>query len=524
MPTEPRTPTTDAAPSAPWAHQELLLAALLALAIHLIYLVGAWGKDPLLHGSASGGAASVLLLLGKGVQALLDAGTVLMAGAVAHTLWGRREGIFAAVLAALYGPLVYFTAEPSPPTAAVLVASAVLYGAVRLAVERPTLGWALAGVAALWAWMAAVPGGPAVSGTSGYLQAILLLWNRRELPAAHDPQFFGPYHSWLFRAPWLVSFGLLAPLGLAAAAGERRRAAPLLIYLGSATLLLASLPVSSRSRLLIVPGLFPLAGLAVARLVESLEGVVLERMSEPRPRGGSKGSPTLRGALFELARERAASLAAFGIALVLVVLPFPSIQPTRIGESLMQLALAYEQTGEPERAADAFSRAEQHGAHTPELYLRWGLLERAQGLPVQAEQHLLQSVNLDSGNVRAHEALADIYDERQTYDLAAQEYAIAAALDSTRAARFYTDAGNVLEASGDRERARYMFERALKADPKYRAAEEGVARMGRPAKKEPPVKMLEPLGPSAEEAPPAAESGGGAAPADTSGVSPPSGR
>ncbi len=161
-------PRRRASPS-PWGHA--LWIAGLAAAVRVVYLLGA-GHNPLFRhpqldaaindqlgwGIASGSGpgagpyfrppgypyfiAAVYTLFGHAfgavrlVQALLGVGTALLVGAAAREVGGRRAGLIAGVLAALYGPFVYFDAELVSASLEVFLVAASVWLAL-VAARRP---------------------------------------------------------------------------------------------------------------------------------------------------------------------------------------------------------------------------------------------------------------------------------------------------------------------------------------------------------------------------------------------------
>ena len=77
------------------------------------------------------------------VQALLDAVTCALIGGLAAHLFGRRAGLIAGLIAAAYGPLIYFSGELLPATLFVALAMAAVFAAVVGRRGRST--WAVAG-------------------------------------------------------------------------------------------------------------------------------------------------------------------------------------------------------------------------------------------------------------------------------------------------------------------------------------------------------------------------------------------
>ena len=215
-------PPRRAAPSA-WGHA--LWIAGLAAAVRVVYLLGA-GHNPLFRhpqldaaindqlgwGIASGAGpgagpyfrppgypyfiAAVYTLFGHAfgavrlAQALLGIGTALLVAAATREIGGRRAGLIAGVLAALYGPFVYFDGELVSASLEVFLVAASVYLTL-LAARRPG-AWPVlgAGVAlgaavvtrptylpvalAAGAWLAA-RGGARAARLALYAGAVLLL-------------------------------------------------------------------------------------------------------------------------------------------------------------------------------------------------------------------------------------------------------------------------------------------------------------------------------------------------------------
>jgi tetratricopeptide (TPR) repeat protein len=289
---------------------------------------------------------------------------------------------------------------------------------------------------------------------------IALVWNRRELPNLLDLQFFAPFHSWLFRGPWLFSFAVLAPLALVAAWFERRHALLLVGYLGVHTLVTAAFFVCDRFRLPLVVGVIPLAAFATDRVF-----VERERL---------RSIPGL------ITAHRGTALLLVGAA-ALVWLPFFKFQKTETGMSWYRLARAYERSGDSRHAAEAYLSAERAGLDTPEFFNDEGLIHLHHQDVFGAESYFRRAVERKPNYGPAHANLAEVHFERGNYGFAAQEYEIAAGLIPERAAELYVNAGTVYADIGNRDHARTMFEAALRAHPGMEEAEEGLAGLDKPA-------------------------------------------
>ena len=533
---------------------ELLVAGALALVLRLIYLSGAthnplfthleldprlndtlgWGiarglnpepgpffRAPL-YGYFLAGAYSIFghnLFYPRLLQALMGTGTAILLGATASRLWGRRAGTFAAVVAALYGPLIYFEGELVSVSLEVFLTAASIYFTVcagwdrsrrplvlaglalsASAVARPTvLPFALVAIAWLLSrrlpprrvaayavavaflpllvtswnglvgkdWVSAAsqggierPARIASQAAAPFARRLALTWNRRELPGDQDQQFFAPFNSWLFRRPWLLGFWFLAPIAFVTAYTERRTAALLGGYLVCATLVAAAFFVCDRFRLPLVVAMIPLAGAGIDRFATAFGKAAMR----------GRGWPA--ATLANVACSHGRTLVAIGLATVFVTAPFPSLQRTESGTSWFRLARAHEAAGELNLAGAAYQAAELEGMRSADFYNNWGLFEMKRRLGIHAQQHLLKAVMLDPKHGPAHENLAELYTDRDEWGLAAQEYAAAAELIPERAAELYTNAG-ALYARIDREdTAVEMYEKALANRPGFTPAEE----------------------------------------------------
>ncbi|HYR52851.1 MAG TPA: tetratricopeptide repeat protein [Candidatus Dormibacteraeota bacterium] len=465
----------------PFPRGELLLACALALILRLLYLAGAVKSPLFAHASLAAHAVHVPRL----IQALLDVASVFLLGAAAHVMWGRRAGILTAEIAALYGPLLYFQAEPLPVTPGFFLIALFFYLAARADRSGSNARRVAAGVLLALATFLALRWNGAGAGVEHsplrFLENLILAWNRREVPCGVDQRFLAAHNSPMFRQPLLLSFAFVGPIALVVAWKERRRAPLLGSYLSFVTLAIASIGVCDRTRLPLLAGALPLAGRGIDRLLAALA-----RESE-----GIRTSPA--AALGELARVHARTLVALGCAVLLVTAPFPGIQRTKSGEGWAALGRAYEESGDEVQSLRAYAEAERQGLRSADTYASWGTLEQRLRLGGEAEKHLLLAVGLDPGNAAAHLALADVYLDRGTLAQAAQEYEVSAGLVPARAAELYVQAGEAYEEARDLDRAASMFRRALDKRPGYEPARRGLERVRKGSPPEPPVKMFPPL-------------------------------
>jgi tetratricopeptide (TPR) repeat protein len=588
----------------------LLLAGALALALRLVYLAGAADSplqrnlelDPQLHDTHAWSLAQgqdpdrgrpyfrapfythALALVyatfghapgaARVAQAVLGAVTAVLLGWIAWHLGGRRAALLAAFLAALYGPLIFFTGELLSVTLEIALAAASLLFTIRAAershrvrdaalgglflslgaIARPTvLPFALAALAWL-AWKGvgrravvvyaalalsmpllvtlrnATEGGdpvfiasqgginfaignhPSADGTTAYVpgvgsglastheaparvaskeagrdlepsevsafwfakglrfwrerplealvlyaRKVALVWNRRELPNTLDQEFFGPLHSWLFRLPILPGFALVAPIALAAAWTERRRASLLPWFLVVTTLVTAAFFVCDRFRLPLVVALIPLAALA------------LDRVWERTPSEGS---------IAKAARARPLAVLLLAAAFVLVWVPFSTFQATETGMSRYRLARAYEKDGNHQAAAESYVEADRAGLDTPEFLNAYGVFRMQNGDPIGAESLFLRAMDRQRANGPTHANLAEVYMRMERWEQAAVQYENAAGLLPEQAPELYVNAGMLYAGVGRKERAGRMFRAALEARPGFEPAVEGLAQLG----------------------------------------------
>lgn len=459
----------------------------------------------------------------------MGAGTAMLLGATASRLWGPRAGMLAAVVAALYGPLIYFDGELVSASLEVFLTAVSIYFTVRAGLDRSKRALVLAGLAlsasssvrpvalpfalVALAWFvglrigarrialyagavallplllaarsglagrdsisAAAPRpaasyeAPALGHAPGeaatlYARNLALLWNRREIPGDQDQKFFAPLNSWLFRSPWLLGFWFLAPIALVTAFTERRTAMLLAGYLLCTTLVAAAFSVSDRFRLPLVVGIIPLAGAGIGRFAAIL--------GKAMARGG--GAPA--AGLARVVRSHGRTLVALVLATVAVSAPFRSLQRAESGIGWFRLARAHESAGELSLAGAAYQKAELEGMGTADFYNAWGAFEMKRRVAIPAGQHFLKAVALDPNHGPAHENLAELYTDRGDWRFAAQEYAVAAELIPGRAAELYTSAGALYARIGQTDTAVEMFERALANRPGYAPAEERLTQL-----------------------------------------------
>lgn len=291
-----------------------------------------------------------------------------------------------------------------------------------------------------------------------YAKKLALVWNRRELPNTLDQEFFGPFHSWLFRIPLLPGFALVAPVALAAAWTERRRAWPVLGFLAVTTIVTAAFFVCDRFRLPLAVALIPLAAVGVDRAIERVRAA---------------------GSLARAARAHPAALGILAGATALVWIPFPKLQATETGMSRYRLARAYEKEGHVQAATEAYMAADAAGFATPEFLNAYGVFRMQLGDPLGAEALFLRALDQERANGPTHANLAEVYMRMERYVLAAQSYENAARLMPEQAPELYVNAGTLYAGVGRPERAARIFRAALDARPGFAPALEGMTRLGR---------------------------------------------
>ena len=290
-----------------------------------------------------------------------------------------------------------------------------------------------------------------------YVKKVLLMWNRRELPNLVDQQFFLPMYSWIYRVPIWPGFAILAPIALAVAWRERGRAALLLLYLATTTVVTAAFFVCDRFRLPLALGVIPLAAAGIDSLVSAAE--------EARSRGAS--APVHPG-----------TVAMFLVAFALVWAPFPRLQRTQTGMSWYRMARAEAASGNLAAARNSYKKAELAGFNRAEFWNEYGVFRMQNNDPMGAESLFRRALQLNSRFGPAHANLAELYYRRETYEAAAGEYAIAASLIPERAAELWVNAGTVYEGLGQKDRALDCYQKALAAKPGFEAAMEGARRVG----------------------------------------------
>lgn len=195
------------------------------------------------------------------LQACLGAITCMLLWGIGRRIFGARVGLVGALVAALYGPLIYFDGELLPPTLIVVLELVLLWAL--LWADETTAAWrggvaglmlgatvlagphlaflALAFLPWLWrsqggmgkagafiggialVWLAAVLLGDGVwwsaaPGLEGVGQRLYLLWQGNESLAQLDPYYARQYSAVLAALMWRYAvafpFGIAAPLAL----------------------------------------------------------------------------------------------------------------------------------------------------------------------------------------------------------------------------------------------------------------------------------------------------------------------
>ncbi|HET9950876.1 MAG TPA: glycosyltransferase family 39 protein, partial [Candidatus Eisenbacteria bacterium] len=298
-----------------------------------------------------------------------------------------------------------------------------------------------------------------------FAKKLAMMWNRRELPNTQDQAFFGPFNSWLFRGPWLPGFALLAPIALAAAWFERKRAAILLLYAAALTAVTAAFFVCDRFRLPLLAFVAPLAAAGVVRAWDAWKAA---RANRSEPAVGPRGA----------ARAAVPAAAFLVVAAALVWLPFPRWQKVEEGMSWFRLATAYEQARDERQAARSYLFAEKAGLAAPEFYNNYGLVALREGDLAAAGERFRRAVALDPSYGPALANLAEVYMRQESWNLAAAAYGAAAGAVPERAAEFLTNAGVIYQRMGRTEAARVAFVRALAARPDFELAAEALRMLG----------------------------------------------
>jgi len=299
------------------------------------------------------------------------------------------------------------------------------------------------------------------------VKKIAMVWNRRELPNTQDQAFFAPFHSPLFRGPFLPGFAFLAPIALVAAWFERKRAAILLLYAASLTAVTAAFFVCDRFRLPLAAFVLPLGGVGVVRAWDAFRGMRVDSAGAgPKP-VASRSAFVAAGLLL--------------VAVAFVWIPFPRWQKVEEGMSWFRLATAYEQSGNEREAARAYVRAEHAGLKTPEFYNNYGLFALRGGALGAAGDRFRQAIALDPSHGPALANLGEVYMRQGEWRLAAAAYGAAAGAMPDRAAELLTNSGLLYQRVGRVDDARSAFVGALAARPGFEPAAEALRALG-PAK------------------------------------------
>lgn len=295
-----------------------------------------------------------------------------------------------------------------------------------------------------------------------YAKKVAMIWNRRELPNTQDQAFFAPFHSWLFRGPWLPGFALLAPIALVAAWFERRRVALLLLFAASLTVVTAAFFVCDRFRLPLAVVIVPLAGRGILGVWDAWRG----------RRSGGDGGPavTLRSVLFATVLLAAAAAA--------VWLPFPRWQKSEEGMSWFRLATAYEQARDSRQSARSYLLAERAGLETPEFFNNYGLVALREGDLRTAGERLRRAIALDPSHGPALANLAEVYMRQESWVMAAGAYSAAAGAIPERAPELLTNAGILFQRAGNVGAARMALNGALAARPGFEPAADALRALG----------------------------------------------
>ena len=285
-----------------------------------------------------------------------------------------------------------------------------------------------------------------------YARKVAMVWNRRELPNTQDQACFAPFHSWLFRGPWLPGFALLAPIALVAAWFERKRAGLLILYGVLLTAVTAAFFVCDRFRL-------PLAAVVVPFASRGMVGAWDWWRACGAGREGAGSVPSLVAAVVLLA-------AAFAF----VWLPFPRWQKAEEGMSRFRLASAYEQAGESREAARNYLLAERAGLETPEFFNNYGLVALREGALATAGERFRRAIALEPSHGPALANLAEVYMQQGAWEAAAGAYSSAAGAIPERAPELLTNAGILFQRAGKVDAARMALNGALSARPGFEPA------------------------------------------------------
>ena len=295
-----------------------------------------------------------------------------------------------------------------------------------------------------------------------YAKKVAMVWNRRELPNTQDQAFFAPFHSWLFRGPWLPGFALLAPIALVVAWFERKRVGLVLLFAASLTAVTAAFFVCDRFRLPLAVVIVPLAGRGLLGAWDAWRS---------RRSGGDRGpAVTLRGVLLATALLAAAA--------AVVWLPFPRWQKSEEGMSWFRLATAYEQARDSRQAARSYLLAERTGLETPEFFNNYGLVALREGDLSTAGERFRRAIALDPSHGPALANLAEVYMRQESWVMAAGAYSAAGGAIPERAPELLTNAGILFQRAGNLDAARMALNGALAARPGFEPAADALRALG----------------------------------------------
>ena len=177
------------------------------------------------------------------------------------------------------------------------------------------------------------------------------------------------------------------------------------------------------------------------------------------------------------AKSRASIVLAVTALAVAIGLGWYFAQRGTTGPRWFRQARAHAVAGDTRGAWEAYRAAEAAGLRTPEFFVDFGAFELRMSASSEAEVHFRKALQIDPRTGPAHAGLAEVYMRRGQWDLAAQEFAVAASLMPGQSPQLYTNAGTLYANLGRMDTAREMFQRALTARPGFEPALDGMARV-----------------------------------------------
>jgi Tfp pilus assembly protein PilF len=145
-------------------------------------------------------------------------------------------------------------------------------------------------------------------------------------------------------------------------------------------------------------------------------------------------------------------------------------------QNRFNLGLVFLVTGHYERAIEEFEAGLALRPNSPEAYYNLGLAYEGADDPEAAMEHYLKAIEIDSRHGLAHANLGRMYDLAGFKEKAEREYKLAVKLEKNNPVLNY-NLGAFYYERGDYESARIYWERALRADPSFTPAIDGLKKI-----------------------------------------------